>query len=71
MNIKFLKSPTAAPYFLGYNAGDVANIDDAIALELIQAGMAQSVSTDPPTAKAPHQTAEKPASPAAKAEKRG
>lgn len=36
MKIKFVKSPSGAPYFLGYFIGDEAEIEDAVAKDLIE-----------------------------------
>lgn len=64
--IRFIKSPTAAPYFLAYHIGEEADIEKDVALDLIAQGIAEAVQTP---AK-PNERAEKPVSPAAKAEKR-
>lgn len=69
--IRFIKSPTAAPYMLAYHIGDEADIEKDVALDLIAQGIAEAVQTPPTqTATKPHERAEKPVSPAAKAEKR-
>lgn len=65
MQIQFLKSPTASPYLLAYNAGDIADIEDAIAKDLIL----QQIAT--PTTPKPSDLSEKATSKqAARAEKR-
>lgn len=65
MKVIFIASPTAAPYYLAYNIGEQADIEDAVAKDLIQ----QNIAT--PVAQPPHQTAETAISKQAKkAEKR-
>lgn len=40
VKVKFLQSPSSAPFFLGYNKGDVVEIDVKQAAELIDAEFA-------------------------------
>lgn len=72
MEIRFKKSPTAAPYLLAYDIGDTADIEDAIAHDLIAQDIAEPI--NPPhtkTATKPSDHTEKATSPQAKkAEKR-
>lgn len=69
MKIKFIKSPTGAPYFLAYNEGDEADLEPAVANDLIAQKIARVV--EQPTATKPHETAERAISQQAKkAEKR-
>lgn len=64
MEIKMLTSIVGG---VDLQAGHVGVVDDALGQELVKAGYAEQITPS----KAPHQTTEKPASPAAKAEKRG
>ncbi len=41
MYIEFIKSPSGAPLFLGYFAGDKVDIEDAVAKDLIDQGFAK------------------------------
>lgn len=70
MTVLFKKSPSGPPFLLAYNAGDIADIDDVVALALIKAEIAETITQDT-QAKPPHQTAQTATSPQAKkAEKR-
>lgn len=42
MKIKFLKSPTGK-FKLAYNAGDVAEVDNKLAAQCVEAGYAEEV----------------------------
>ncbi len=65
MKVRFIKSPSGAPYFLGYFIGNEADIEDAVAKDLIDQKVAVPVGEKPP------ERAENAASKqAAKAEKR-
>lgn len=46
MTVKFVKPPTGAPFFLAYNVGDLADLDDALANRLIEKQFAVKVSTN-------------------------
>lgn len=43
VKVKFLKSPTASPFYLGYNQGETVEIDALQAAELIHAEIAVEV----------------------------
>lgn len=43
MKVKFLTSPTSAPFFLAYNAGETALVDDTIGKRLVELGFAEQV----------------------------
>ena len=61
MEVLFLKSPTAAPFLLAYNAGDTASVSEEVGTALVEAGIAT------PTAKKTEKAVSKAA---ANAEKR-
>jgi hypothetical protein len=42
MRVRFIKSPSGSPHSLGYFQGDVAELNDVTANELIKAGIAES-----------------------------
>lgn len=42
MRVRFIKSPSGSPHSLGYFQGDVAELNDVTAIELIKAGIAES-----------------------------
>ncbi len=48
MKVKFLKSPTGAPFFLGYSKGQTANVSDEVGVELIEAKIAEAVESGKP-----------------------
>lgn len=66
-NVRIKMTTSVVGSDFAYPAGEELETTAARAADLVQAGHAIRLDT----AKAPHQTAEKPASPAAKAEKRG
>lgn len=67
MKVRFIKSPTCAPYLLGYNIGDEADLENAVAKDLIDQKIAVAVDT----AQKPSERTEKAVSKEAeKAEKR-
>ena len=43
MKVRFIKSPSGSPHSLGYYQGDVAELNEMTAKELIKAGIAESV----------------------------
>jgi hypothetical protein len=49
MKVRFIQSPSGSPHSLGYFQGDVAELNEMTAKELIKAGIAESV-TDKPIA---------------------
>jgi hypothetical protein len=48
--VRFIQSPTGA-YKLGYNIGDVADLDSSLCVELIEKGFAEPVETRKRTSK--------------------
>lgn len=42
--VLFQRSPTGDPFLLAYNEGEVAEIEDAVAVELIELGIATELS---------------------------
>lgn len=42
MRVRFIKSPSGSPHSLGYFQGDVAELNDVTANELIKTGIAES-----------------------------
>lgn len=44
--VKFVKSPTAAPFFMAYNAGETAEVSDEVATKLIEGKLAIIVTDD-------------------------
>ena len=42
MKVRFIKSPSGSPHSLGYFQGDVAELNEMTAKELIKAGIAES-----------------------------
>lgn len=61
--IQFLISPTGAPFFLAYNAGEFANVSDDVAEKLVKAKVAILA---PERKESTVNTTEKKANPAAK-----
>jgi hypothetical protein len=49
MKVRFIQSPSGSPHSLGYFQGDVAELNEMTAKELIKAGIAEYV-TDKPIA---------------------
>ena len=43
MKVRFIKSPSGSPHSLGYFQGDVAELNEMTAKELIKAGLAEIV----------------------------
>lgn len=43
MKVRFIQSPSGSPHSLGYFQGDVAELNEMTANELIKAGIAESV----------------------------
>ena len=43
MKVRFIKSPSGSPHSLGYLQGDVAELNEMTAKELIKAGLAEIV----------------------------
>jgi len=51
MLISFKKSPSGAPYNLAYFPGDLAEIEDAVASDLIYQGIAEKAEAKKPSEK--------------------
>lgn len=43
IKVRFLKSPTQAPFYLAYNANEIAMIEKDLALKMIDAGIAEKI----------------------------
>jgi hypothetical protein len=43
MKVRFIKSPSGSPHSLGYFQGDVAELNDVTAKEVIKAGLAELI----------------------------
>jgi hypothetical protein len=47
MKVRFIQSPSGSPHSLGYFQGDVAELNEMTAKELIKAGIAESLTDKP------------------------
>jgi hypothetical protein len=47
MKVRFIQSPSGSPHSLAYFQGDVAELNEMTAKELIKAGIAESVTNKP------------------------
>jgi hypothetical protein len=47
MKVRFIQSPSGSPHSLGYFQGDVAELNDVTANELIKVGLAELVIDKP------------------------